>query len=313
MHDALRRTDLNLLPVFDALYRCRSVAAAADMLAMSPSACSHALARLRSTLSDELFVRYGNAMQPTALADQMAATIGSALQLLSDGLEASGPFIPARSTQTFTFAASDFTAFALLPDLIAQIADIAPQMRLHILNSTHRDPVGDLAAGRAHFVLGISDEFSGSPEGVESIDGFTDGYVVVRAADHPRIGEALSLDQYLNERHVVVMPWDDSGSVIDAALMTQGLERDVAVQLPSMMAAAFIVARSHYLITLPRRIALQLSHATALVIHPPPFETPAYTIRILFHARYIGSAAHRWMREHIRQCLAGPPRDQAKI
>ncbi|OXH87618.1 hypothetical protein CA830_22580, partial [Burkholderia multivorans] len=47
MHRDLRRLDLNLLLVFDALYRHRSVAAAAHELAMSPSALSHALARLR--------------------------------------------------------------------------------------------------------------------------------------------------------------------------------------------------------------------------------------------------------------------------
>lgn len=37
MHPALRRLDLNLLPVFDAIYRHRSVRLAADELAMSTS------------------------------------------------------------------------------------------------------------------------------------------------------------------------------------------------------------------------------------------------------------------------------------
>ena len=48
MHPALRRLDLNLLPVFDAIYRHRSVRLAADELAMSTSALSHALSRLRA-------------------------------------------------------------------------------------------------------------------------------------------------------------------------------------------------------------------------------------------------------------------------
>lgn len=80
---------------------------AAEELAMSPSACSHALSRLRNSFSDELFVRYGSAMQPTAQAEQMAEAVGSALQLLSGRLEGVGPFVAASSTQTFTFAASD--------------------------------------------------------------------------------------------------------------------------------------------------------------------------------------------------------------
>ncbi|MCH3719038.1 LysR family transcriptional regulator, partial [Campylobacter lari] len=73
---------MNLLLVFDALVRLGSVAAAAEELAMSPSACSHALTRLRGALSDPLFVRYGSGMQPTARAQAMAPVIGQALQAL---------------------------------------------------------------------------------------------------------------------------------------------------------------------------------------------------------------------------------------
>ncbi len=55
MHPALRRLDLNLLLVFDAIYRHSSVRLAADELAMSTSALSHALSRLRVALNDPLF------------------------------------------------------------------------------------------------------------------------------------------------------------------------------------------------------------------------------------------------------------------
>lgn len=64
MHPVLRRLDLNLLPVFDAIYRHRSVRLAADELAMSTSALSHALSRLRITLNDPLFFREGHRMSP---------------------------------------------------------------------------------------------------------------------------------------------------------------------------------------------------------------------------------------------------------
>jgi hypothetical protein len=75
MHDRLRRIDLNLLLVFDALFRHRSVVSAAEELCLSSSACSHALSRLRSALGDELFVRFGNGMQPTARAEQIRTRV----------------------------------------------------------------------------------------------------------------------------------------------------------------------------------------------------------------------------------------------
>jgi DNA-binding transcriptional LysR family regulator len=72
MHPALRRLDLNLLPVFDAIYRHRSVRLAADELAMSTSALSHALSRLRATLNDPLFFGKGIACPPACMLSARA-------------------------------------------------------------------------------------------------------------------------------------------------------------------------------------------------------------------------------------------------
>ncbi len=303
MHDSLRCVDLNLLLVFDALFRHRSVVAAAEELSVSASACSHALSRLRAALSDELFVRYGNGMQPTARAEHMADGVRDALQTLAGSLGERGTFDPSTSTQTFVFAATDFTAFALLPPLIGTLERDAPHIRVRMVYSTHRESLEDLASGRVHFALGFSDVTATDHPGVEWLDGFADDYVVAVRQGHPRIRDRLSLDQYLAERHVVVTPWNTEASVIDAALLRAGLVRDVAVQLPSVMAAPFIVANSALLITLPRHAAYQLAHAIPLAIHPAPFEVPRYRLKVFFHKRHAGSAAQRWMRDQMLHAL----------
>ncbi|MDF3935167.1 LysR family transcriptional regulator, partial [Pseudomonas citronellolis] len=247
MHSILRRLDLNLLLVFDALFRLRSVTAAADELAMSPSACSHALARLREALADELFVRAGNAMQPTAQAAQMADGVAEALRLLAERLSGAAPFVPAGSSQTFIFAATDYTAYALLPALVARLERVAPQLRIRMLYATQQESLDELREGRVHFALGVSHGPAAAQEGIEGLDLLSDAYVVIARQGHPRIGAELTLADYLGERHIAVLPWNDASSVIDAALARQGLQRDVAVQLPSLMAAPFIVARSDHL------------------------------------------------------------------
>ncbi|KGK28115.1 LysR family transcriptional regulator [Pseudomonas plecoglossicida] len=303
MHPTLRRLDLNLLLVFDALFRNRSVVAAADELAMSSSACSHALSRLRTALGDELFVRYDNAMQPTAHAEQLAGGISQALGLLSERLACSGPFVPAESTQTFTLAAIDFTAFALLPPLIARLEKRAPHIHVKMLYETKFDSFEDLTAGRVQFVLGFGDKLGGSGEGIETMDCLKDDYVVAARHGHPRISDSLTLEQYLSERHVAATPWSDVGSVIDHALAQQNLTRDVAVQLPSIMTAPFIVAGTDYLMTLPRKTAQHFTKAVPLSIFPPPFPIPHYVLKVYFHARHAGQASHRWMREQMLHAL----------
>ena len=75
MHDrsmpSLAAIDANLLVILDVLLDERSVARAADRLGLSPSAASHALARLRTLFEDELLVRAGRSMVPTARAEAL--------------------------------------------------------------------------------------------------------------------------------------------------------------------------------------------------------------------------------------------------
>lgn len=303
MHSTLRRLDLNLLLVFDALFRHRSVVAAADELTISPSACSHALARLREGLGDELFFRTGSSMQPTPRATEMAEGVTLALHTLSAQLGDPTVFAPGSSTQSFNFAATDFTTFALMPALISRIEHEAPHVRLRVLHSRHRDAYSDLVQEGAHFVMGFSDEFRLAQEGVEVLQGHTDAYVVVARRGHPRIGKRLSMAQYLAERHVVVKPWQEEKGVIDSALSKGGWTREIAIELPSVMAAPFIVANSDLLITLPRLAALQLEASAAIAIFKAPFEVPSYTLNVYFQHRHLSSPWHRWMRARLESIL----------
>src|SRR5215510_3789201 len=75
----LREIDLNLLPVLRSLFETSSVARTAAALSLSPSAVSHALARLRATLHDDLFVRSPSGLVPTQRAAALADDLGTSL------------------------------------------------------------------------------------------------------------------------------------------------------------------------------------------------------------------------------------------
>ncbi|WP_397452781.1 LysR family transcriptional regulator [Pseudomonas sp. NA-150] len=304
MHSALRRLDLNLLLVFDAVYRHRSVVAAADELAISPSACSHALSRIRHSLADELFIRTGNSMHPTAQAEQIAEGVADALRILTNQLADPEPFAPATSTQTFVFAATDYAVYALLTPLISRLEKMAPALKIKVLYLNRQECLTDLREGRVHFVLDARHDQENKLDGLEVLDCFTDDYVVAVRKGHPRIDTSLSLDQYLGERHIASLPWSDVASVIDTTLARQGLYRDVAVELPSVLAAPYIIATTDFLFTLPRRAVLPFSSAVPLVIYPVPFETPRYTLGLLSNKQYSSSASHRWVREQMLATLS---------
>ena len=84
---SFKTLDLNLLKVFDAVMEERSVLRASQRVALSQSAVSHSLARLREMLEDDLFVRTATGMQPTARALTMAPQVREALRSLEAAVE----------------------------------------------------------------------------------------------------------------------------------------------------------------------------------------------------------------------------------
>ena len=255
MHLDLKRLDLNLLLVFEAVYRLRSVTRAAAELALSASALSHALIRLRKALADELFYRVGNDMHPTVYADSLAPTVSESLALLAKGLHPRPRFVPAESRESFTFAITDYTAFAVFPALMAQMQRLAPGLSFQLRYSERKVALNDLLAGRIDFALGFTETDGESYPEIDEVSWLEDEYVAICSpAFSVKYGE-LTLENYLRARHLVVTPWNEQRGVIDYQLDKLGLQRDIAIRTPSLLGAPFIVADSELVMSMPRYAA----------------------------------------------------------
>src|SRR6476646_7204630 len=101
----LRRADLNLLVIFETLLAERHVGRAAKRLALTQSAASHALGRLRLLFGDPLFVRHPKGIEPTARALGLAPAIAEILNRARSVL-ASPAFDP-NLPRIFTIATID--------------------------------------------------------------------------------------------------------------------------------------------------------------------------------------------------------------
>ena len=156
MHPALRRLDLNLLLIFDAIYRHCSVRLAADELAMSTSALSHALSRLRIALNDPLFYREGHRMCPSVYATQLAPSIASALKFLNQELTVQPAFVACESTERIQIAITDFTALCIFPTLMQRLQQEAPGLRFDLRYLPHSPALNELLAGEVDLALGFS-------------------------------------------------------------------------------------------------------------------------------------------------------------
>lgn len=286
MHPALRRLDLNLLPVFDAVYRHRSVRLAADELAMSTSALSHALSRLRIALNDPLFYREGHRMCPSVYATQLAPSIASALKFLNQELTPPPEFAAAASTECLQIAITDFTALCIFPVLMQQLQHEAPGLRFELLYLPHSPALTELLAGEVDLALGFSTPDDIRHPELEEIGWFEDEYVVISNTRRTR----LTLEDYLAARHLVVTPWNEKRGVLDLQLEQMGYTRQIAIKTPSMLSAPFIVAQSDLLMAIPRFAAETLMPATDIRIFALPFAIRPFEVKIYSHKQVVSAA-----------------------
>ena len=283
--------EANLLQLFDLLYSTRSVTRAAEQLGLAQPTVSIWLGKLREQLGDPLFVRTPSGMQPTPVADAMIATAREALESLRHLSSWDSKFDPASSARRFRICMTDASHVTLLPQLLAHVRSLAPGIRL---GATRIDgQTGHaLEAGDADLALGLIPELGA---GFYQQTLFTQDWVCLANASHPRLENELSLAAYQQEAHIGIV----SGTghrLLDAALERQHIDRRVVLELPGFLGLAAIVSSTDLLITLPRQIGETLAQIGELRVFPCPFAIPSFTVKQHWHTRYHRDAGNCWLR-----------------
>jgi DNA-binding transcriptional LysR family regulator len=300
MHQVdLSAVDLNLLKLFEALVRERSVTQAGLRLGLSQPAASRALARLRTMLGDRLVVRGKLGLELTPRGEMLAGRVS---RLLDDarGIVAPAVFDPASATGRITIAAHDHLSLLVLAGLMARFEQHAPALSLHIAQ-----PAGDnvrlVEQGTADLALGMFETLPGSlyRRGL-----YTDSFVCVVRSGHPGVAGGLSLERYLALRHVTVTISGVGESAVDVALSALGLARHVALRVPHFIAGAMLVAESDMVLTLPGRLARRLAEQLPLMLVDLPLQVAPFAPAMIWHERFHGDPAHMWVRQQLVDVIA---------
>jgi DNA-binding transcriptional LysR family regulator len=295
----LSGVDLNLLKLFEALVRERSVTQAGLRLGLSQPAASRALGRLRTMLGDRLVVRGKSGLELTPRGEALAGRVS---RLLDDarGIVAPAVFDPASATGRVTIAAHDHLGLVVLGDLIARFAQQAPALDLHIAQPA-RDNVRLVEQGMADLALGMFERLPGSlyRRGL-----YTDRFVCVVRAGHPVVARGLGLEDYVALRHVTVTISGLGESAVDVALSALGLTRRVALRVPHFIAGAMLVADSDMILTLPGRLARRLAEKLPVALLDLPLEVASLSPSMIWHERCHGDPAHVWVRQQLVDIVA---------
>ncbi|MFY9316181.1 MAG: LysR family transcriptional regulator [Burkholderiales bacterium] len=289
--------DLNLLRVFDAVLRDRSVTAAARHLGLTQPAVSNALARLRGQFEDALFVRTPKGMDATPFARELAEPVRQALALLESALAHGPGFDPVSATRTFRFYMSDLGQIEFLPPLVERAQRVAPGVRLEAVALEVED-IGDaLATGALDMAVGF---LPGLGPPVRRQPLFRDPYVCLMRAGHPLIGKNLTKKQFLSASHALVS-YKGGHRVIEEALDRAGLARRIALRVPHFTVVPMVLERTDLILTLPSRIARVYVRGGRFKYLPSPVPIPPADVAAHWHERFERDPGNRWLREMIME------------
>lgn len=290
--------DLNLVVVFDAVWRHRRISRAAAELNTSQPTVSNALRRLRDFTGDTLFVRSGNGMEPTPFAERLASHWCDGLSSVRRGLAVQSDFDIATSKRTFTIVMSDIAEAVILPHLLTACRESAPG----IFFSTRQLPMEQilpaLRTGAVDLAVGFIPELR---SGVKQQLLFESDYVALARRGHPGVKQSsMSKATFLRQRHAVARAEGTGHAIVERTLRRHGLDSHMAVRVPHFLALPMIVGSSDLVATVPRPLAVLMADAAPTEILPHPLKLPRLVIRQFWHERFDAEPTLEWLRKTLR-------------
>ena len=302
----LRRIDLNLLLIFEAIYASSNISHAARSLGMSQPRVSNALARLRDQFGDALFVRSDRGVTPTLFAQALIRPVRDALATLRGGIEAMEAFDLASANRTFSLAMHDLILPAFLPPILREIDRDAPNLRVEIVQPDWASPYDALMSGRVDLSL---DMFPHEEAGV-TFEPFPAVEVVcIARRGHPVVSGSVAREQFSQAGHVV-LPTNARAKLHTAnILLAAGVTRREVCVVPNGCDLAPMVSATDLLAIVPRRYANLVASGFGLQVMPIPFKYPPLRLFLGWRTDKSADSGLHWLKAHLLSvaATANPP------
>jgi DNA-binding transcriptional LysR family regulator len=290
----IRNLDLNHLVVIDAMFADRQTTKVAERLGISQPTVSNALRQLREFFHDDLFVREGNSMRPTPFAETLREPIHRIIQTVHGEIMREGGFDPLSTQRRFTFSMSDIGELVFLPRILAAFSKESPRATIRSLVMSPRDLESAMADGQVDLAIGYFPDITGGAFYQQKL--FEQGFACLVRADHPTIGDTMTLEAFLDADHAVVNHAGRSQEIVEKRLRECNLNRRVLIQSPHFMSVPLIVANTDIVTTVPRAVALASTKMARVRLVEPPIDIPQFELKQLWHRRVHFDAAHVWLR-----------------
>ena len=299
----LRRIDLNLLPVLEALHEEGTVTGAARRLKVSQPTLSVSLARLRESFSDPLFVRGARGMKPTPFAISLRQPVREMLSIIQRDILPKQAFNPDETTRVFTLTTSDVGELCFLPGLIKAFKERAPNATLQCVSVPPAELERALIAGDIDIAAGYFPDLR-SPE-LRHQALFEHPFVCIARRGHPDVRPGMTIDHFLAARHAVVRQKGRSQEIADRTIDEMGLVRTIGLQSPHFTSLPFLIADSDLISIVPRALGNAFAGFAGLQMMPLPVALPPIPLAQHWAAASEADPATLWLVRLIGELFLG--------
>jgi DNA-binding transcriptional LysR family regulator len=294
----LRGIDLNLLPVFEAAYEERSLSRAADRLAMTQSAVSHALSRLRSVFRDELFIRQASGVFPTPVAEMIYAKLRGALGSVRESVAETRDFDPKSSARKFFVAISHPLGPMIAVRLRERLTHAAPG--LEVAFSTRSRPI-ELERGMREGRVDAAVDWLVPERGpFHEVTLFEDAVVAVARSGHPALRRTRSISELKKGAFISLRPRVEGENPVAGIRDWQRLDLNCVLEVSEILEVFMVVRESDLFGLIPRsmmKFAHEVFGLRPLRAAPKKASVP---IKLVWHASREADPAHAFLRKQIQ-------------
>lgn len=295
----LKNVDLNLLVIFEAIYRANNISRAADLLGMSQPAVSNALARLRELIDDPLFVRSPRGVDPTMKARELIVPVREALGLIGRHLGTRSEIDLTTYRRLFRIVIVDPLEAIMMPAVMRIVTSQAPGIDIECIPAHPR----------------VTDELKGGtldlacfPYPVDTSDIVVKplcaaDLVVVSRRDHPEIKRPLDLDTFQRLPHIGLARELRGMTNVDKSLAANTQPRRVAYMASKIWSIPPMVERTDLIGLLPRAFVNEIIGNFALDVHELPIQIPEQHLYMMWHTSNEHDPGHIWLRESMMRAM----------
>ncbi|SAL43619.1 LysR family transcriptional regulator [Caballeronia humi] len=297
--EEIKDFDLNLLRVFDAMWRQRHLSRAAEELGLSQPAMSHALKRLRERIGDQLFFKVRTGMQPSPRAEQLAPVVRSVLTEVRDLILTAPQFHPGDAQRIFTIATSEVGELAVLPRLLTQVIKEAPHVDIETVAASQGDLMGLLERGRADLAIGFFPDLIDTDLFEQTLT--RRGFVCLARAGHPIASRKMTEQQFCAASHAIVGSDSWSLELAEKYLHDNGIRPHAVFRTPRSLSIPMVIASTDLIVTVAEPIADIFARVEDLRQMTPPYPLPSFLIKQHWHRTQHEDPANRWLRSLVHE------------